>query len=205
MKLPELAIQEASAEAEAGAPQQIREPGFFSRFFQAEWPRLRNYLSRFVGSEEAEDIAQEAFTRIYAAPGEIRSPSGLLYQTARNVMIDRRRRRKVAGLFLVEDDAAATVPDLRASPEEQVELRQRLERAAVMLESMPPKCRKIFLLQVIDGYTYAEIAGQMGISVVGVKKQLLRAFQICAAHAEAEERRSGKRGQRPKRTRDEKK
>lgn len=200
MKVPDISLANA---APAGEGETLGEPrGFlFTSFFKAEWPKLRNYLTRFVGGDEAEDIAQEAFTRVYAVGGDVRSPNGLLYLTARNLLIDRSRKRARAGQVLIESDFAEQVADQTASPEEQVELRERLDRAAAMLERMPRKCREVFLLQVIDGYTYAEIAGQLGISVVGVKKQLMRAFAICAAHAEAEERRQGRDAERGTRRR----
>jgi len=169
------------------APALAPEPKAFSGFFESEWPRLKNYLRRFVG-EDAEEVAQEAFARVFAVSGEVRSMTGLLYQTARNLVIDRKRRRAVAGGYLVEHDATELVPDPRPLPEDAIAQRQRLERAAAMIERMPRRCREVFLLQVLDGFSYAEIAAKLGISVSGVKMHLMRAFEICAAHAEAEAR-----------------
>jgi DNA-directed RNA polymerase specialized sigma24 family protein len=45
---------------------------------------------------------------------------------------------------------------------------------------MTPKCRRVFLLRVMEGCSYAEIARQLGMSPIAVEKQLLRAFEICA-------------------------
>jgi RNA polymerase sigma-70 factor (ECF subfamily) len=162
----------------------------FARFFEDEWPRLRLYLKRLVGAQDAEDIAQEAFTRLYAAPGEIRSPSGMLYQTARNLVVDEKRRAGRAQAFLIEDAMADRIADASPSPEDVAHWRRRLDRAAAMLEKMSPKCRSVFLLRVIEDCSYAEIAERLNLSTVAVEKQLLRAFEICAAwNGEARRRR----------------
>lgn len=179
--------------AEVAPATDARAESAFSRFFRTEAPRLINYLRRFVAPDAAEELAQEAFARVYASQSEVRSPSGLLYQTARNLLIDRKRRERTAGRVLEDGAPTESVPDEHASPEDQVLFRQRLERAARMIERMPPKCRKVFLMQVIDGASYAEISAHMGISVATVKMHLVRAFEICAAHAEAEGIENGRR------------
>jgi RNA polymerase sigma factor (sigma-70 family) len=160
----------------------VREPHVFAALFQAEWPRLRNYLKRFVGAEEAEDIAQEAFSRLYAFPGEVRAPSRALYTTARNILIDGKRKAKTVNLVLVASDDIDAVADPRPSLEEEAYWREELKFATRLLERMPTRRRKIFLMQVMEGCSYAQIAGRMGVTVVVVKKELLKAYETCAAH-----------------------
>lgn len=189
------AADKAKADRRAAGDGQRELPQAFPFFFQAEWPRLKAYLRRFVSSDEAEELAQEAFTRVYAAR-EVRSPNGLLYRTARNLLIDRSRRQRTSGVIDVKDEVAAGVPDPNHSPEDQVVLRERLARAQLMLDQMPARCRETFLLQVIDGMSYAEIAKRQGVSVVAVKKQLLKAFEICARHARREGDKRHKRRER---------
>jgi RNA polymerase sigma factor (sigma-70 family) len=161
----------------------VREPQVFAALFQAEWPRLRNYLKRFVGADEAEDVAQEAFSRLYAFPGEVRAPSRALYITARNILIDGKRKAKSAKLVLVASDNIETVADPRPSHEEEAHWREELKFATRVLERMPARRRRIFLMQVMDGCSYAEIASRMHVTAVVVKKELLKAFQTCAAYA----------------------
>jgi RNA polymerase sigma factor (sigma-70 family) len=164
----------------------VREPHVFSALFQAEWPKLRNYLKRFVGAEEAEDIAQEAFSRLYAFPGEIRAPSRALYATARNLMIDGKRKARTSELVLVASDGIENVADPRPSHEEEAFWRDELTFATKLLERMPTRRRRIFLMQVMEGCSYAQIAGRMGVTLVVVKKELLKAYETCAAHSAAD-------------------
>jgi RNA polymerase sigma factor (sigma-70 family) len=152
----------------------------FTRFFEIEWPRLKRYLKRHIGAEDAEDVAQEAFTRLYVREADARSPSGYLYQTARNLVIDSKRRARRAQAVLVESPPMEMITDYHPSPEEEVDWRQRLAQASALFDRMTPKCRRVFLLRVMEGCTYAEIARRLGMSAVAVEKQLLRAFEICA-------------------------
>jgi RNA polymerase sigma factor (sigma-70 family) len=152
----------------------------FSRFFEIEWPRLKRYLKRHVGSEDAEDVAQEAFARLYVHDADTRSPSGFLYQTARNLVIDGKRRARRVQAVLVGSAPMEMIADPYPSPEEETDTRQRLAQASVLFEKMSAKCRRVFLLRVIEGCSYAEIAQRLDMSSIAVEKQLLRAFEICA-------------------------
>jgi RNA polymerase sigma factor (sigma-70 family) len=170
--------------APMGAGHATREPGRagseFARFFEVEWPRLKRYLKRHVGSEDAEDVAQEAFVRLYAREADARSPSGFLYQTARNLVKDGKRRARRAQAVLVESAPMETIADPRPSPEEEADWRQRLTQASALFDRMSPKCRRVFLLRVMEGCTYSEIARRLGMTPIAVEKQLLRGFEICA-------------------------
>jgi RNA polymerase sigma factor (sigma-70 family) len=160
----------------------LRKPRVFAALFQAEWPRLHSYLKRFVAAEEAEDIAQEAFSRLYAFQGDVRAPSRALYATARNLLIDGKRKARTRSLVLVASDNIEEVADPRPSQEEEAYWREELNFATRLLERMPTRRRKIFLMQVMEGYSYAQIAGRMEVSVVVVKKDLLKAYEMCAAY-----------------------
>ncbi len=50
------------------------------------------------------------------------------------------------------------------------------------IESLPDKCRKIFLLNRFDNLTYRKIAEKLGISVNTVKTQMARALQKLRSH-----------------------
>src|SRR6266540_3867973 len=59
----------------------------FSRLYQATLAPLRRYLTRFLGdANEAQDVAHDAYVRIYPSEGKrpAANPQALLYTTARN-------------------------------------------------------------------------------------------------------------------------
>lgn len=62
-------------------------------------PWLRGYLLlSSCPASDIDDVVQECFLRIFAAPSidEVPNPRGLLKRVARNLLIDRHRRRRPA-------------------------------------------------------------------------------------------------------------
>ena len=48
-----------------------------------------------------------------------------------------------------------------------------------MLDSLPSVARQAFLLSQLDGLTYAQIASELDVSLITVKRHMLRAFRAC--------------------------
>jgi RNA polymerase sigma-70 factor (ECF subfamily) len=73
-----------------------RTSGNFESFFEAEHPRLFRALYLVTGSaQEAEDVAQEAFLKVWERWGRVaamQNPTGYLYRTAMNGARSRSRR-----------------------------------------------------------------------------------------------------------------
>jgi RNA polymerase sigma-70 factor (ECF subfamily) len=75
-------------------------PLTFDRFFEQEQERLLRTMSVITGSRrEAEDLAQEAFTKVFErwdTVGVMDEPAGYLHRTAMNLFRNQYRRAKVA-------------------------------------------------------------------------------------------------------------
>jgi RNA polymerase sigma-70 factor (ECF subfamily) len=52
-----------------------------------------------------------------------------------------------------------------------------------MLASLGPKVREAFLLSQIDGMPYKQIAAQLGISEVGVRRYVAKAAEHCMIYS----------------------
>ncbi len=117
---------------------------------------------RMLGSVmDAEDIVQEAFLRWQNAPeSDIRSPRAYLMTIVTRLCVDQLRLAHVQR----EEYIGAWLPEpLMDSPESdpisQVELHEAISTAfLVLLESLAPLDRAVFLLHEVFGYTFAEIA-----------------------------------------------
>jgi RNA polymerase sigma-70 factor (ECF subfamily) len=67
----------------------------FADFYAATWPDVSSFCRSFAGSGSvADDVAQEAFTRLYARYPLLREPRAYVFRTARNLCIDALRGRK---------------------------------------------------------------------------------------------------------------
>jgi RNA polymerase sigma-70 factor, ECF subfamily len=127
-------------------------------------PLLFSIAYRMVSSVgEAEDIVQEAFLRIHRAEAggeEIESPKAYLSAVVTRLGIDqlrsaRVRREQYVGQWLPEPLLTDPEPDAAA----QAETADSLSMAfLVLLESLTPVERAVFLLREVFDYDYGEIA-----------------------------------------------
>jgi RNA polymerase sigma-70 factor, ECF subfamily len=127
-------------------------------------PLLFSIAYRMVGSvSEAEDLVQEAFLRIHRAESEgteVESPKAYLTAVVTRLSIDhlrsaRVRREQYVGQWLPEPLLADPAPDAAANAETADSLSMAF---LVLLESLTPVERAVFLLREVFGYEYGAIA-----------------------------------------------
>ncbi len=117
----------------------------------------------------AEDMVQDAFMKawIYIEKGgEIDNFTAFMYRTLRNVCLSYLRDKRD---MLGEE----YIPDVE---EEDIDTSFRDAEIWKAIDSLPEKCREIFLMSKRDGLTNEEIADELGISVKTVKNQMTKAF-----------------------------
>ena len=51
------------------------------------------------------------------------------------------------------------------------------ERLQIVMDSLPPKCKEIFILGCVEGLSYKDVAEQLGVSVNTVKTQVKVAYK----------------------------
>lgn len=130
--------------------------------------------------ELAQDLAQDAFVRVLKKAGQgerVGQPRAFLAQVARGLLIDHWRRREIEQTCL---RALAARPEaLAISPEEQQIILDTLLAIDALLNTLPFKVRRAFLLSRLDGLSYKQIAAELGVSERMVKKYMARAMLHC--------------------------
>jgi RNA polymerase sigma-70 factor (ECF subfamily) len=154
----------------------------FDAFYRAEHPRVLGYFRRKAGREAAPDLAQEVFTRLLRSGAFERAdcPQAYLSRIARNLLIDRSRRKKSSPTTCYQfDDArdAASCAD-QSWRIEAADLSHLYRRT---VRGMPPKTRRVFLMRRVRRMSYKEIAAALGITVATVDYHLVRALAQCRA------------------------
>lgn len=144
-------------------------------------PLLFSIAYRMLGSvAEAEDVVQEAFLRAQRAEAdgvEIESPRAYLSTVVTRLAIDelrtaRARREQYVGPWLPEPLVADPAP----GPAQEAELADSLSLAfLVVLETLSPLERAVFVLREVFDYGYAEIAEVVGRSEESCRQLALRA------------------------------
>ncbi|MDX1469073.1 MAG: sigma-70 family RNA polymerase sigma factor [Acidimicrobiia bacterium] len=153
--------------------------GAFAALVRSHQNEVYTLARRLVGDPHlASDVAQEALIRAWKAlpnfRGEARLSTWLHRITVNTAWTHKSRARRHSGAPIEEALEVAALPDAD-HPElagEMMELRGRLRRA---LDRLPVALRQVVILKNVYGWSHAEIAEAMGISVTASKVRLHRA------------------------------
>ena len=148
--------------------------------FQAQRPRLFSIAYRMLGSaSEAEDVLQDAWVRFSGAESnDLRSPQAFAATIVTRLCLDRlksarARREEYVGPWLPEPVLTAggeQSPDVLAERSESVTL-----AFLVLLETLSPEERAVFLLKEVFDYEHADIAGILGTTTANSRQLFHRA------------------------------
>lgn len=163
----------------------------FDLLMERHFASVARLAQRYLGSrEDADDLAQEVFLKVYRARERYRPEakfSTWIYRITANLCLNwirnRKSRRSVPLGSLFESagggedsDAASTVEDeAAAEPLErlgELEVHRHVRRC---LDELPDRQRLAVVLSKYEGLGYQEIAEVLDLSVVGVKSLLFRA------------------------------
>jgi RNA polymerase sigma-70 factor (ECF subfamily) len=148
---------------------------------------LTNYLFRMLNNyEEAVDLAQETFVRVYFALERYHTEyafSTYIFRIATNLAISEIRKNKrrklfsLTGFFQSDDDELQDFnpPDERNLPDEDLvesELSRTIEKA---IATLPDKYRAPIVLREIQELSYEEIANILGLGLGTTKSRISRA------------------------------
>ena len=141
--------------------------------------RIYNVAFQFAGSrEEAEDLTQEIFLKLYQNLKRYRGDVPLVAWTlrlSRNHCIDlyRKTRREKRSTFVSE----AVLEQLPAADDPQVDAqrRQQLEAVYAGLENLPPDLAEVVVLADLQGWSMEETASYLDAPLGTVKSRLHRA------------------------------
>ena len=148
---------------------------------------ITNYLYRFLNDyEEAVDLAQETFVRVYFAIERYHTDyafSTYIYRIATNLAISEIRKRKrrtilsLTGLFQsdAEDTTEFQPTDNRPLPDKDLIDDEQGRVIAKAIAALPPKYRVPIILRDIEGRTYDEIAEILELGLGTTKSRISRA------------------------------
>lgn len=133
--------------------------------------RVFGVVTRIAGAADAEEVAQEAFVRIFRGLGKFRGDSRLstwIYRLSVNAALTHigKRPRERGGA-----DKLAELP-ARPQPIRDPNLTERLTEA---LEALPKGYRAVLVLHDMEGLSHEECASILGCRIGTSKSQLHKA------------------------------
>ena len=136
-------------------------------------------LSLTRSHHDAEEIAQTVFLKTWRGLKTFRGEASLstwLYRLTRNACTDHlRQNRKRSGDRSLEDPDLAPLANQAPMPQEIMEQRELQQALMDAMEKLPEESRTVLLLRDVEGFTYREIAQDLGLSEGTVKSRLSRA------------------------------
>jgi RNA polymerase sigma-70 factor (ECF subfamily) len=144
--------------------------------------QLLNYIYRFLGNaEEAEDLVQETFLRVYRnrnAYQKIAKFSTWIYTIAGNLAKTELRKRKRRKFFSITDlgydDKDYDISDEAFNPEKSVDSNIKEEIIHREIQALSPKFREVILLRDVQELSYEEISQIVNIPLGTVKSRVNR-------------------------------
>lgn len=136
---------------------------------------LRRFVHGRVGQHaDGDDLVQETFVRLlgYQAASRVNDVKALCFTIARNLLLDHHRAARRGAPIELDEEIICPQP----TAERILAYRRAVEIMLRALETMPPLRREIFLRKRLDGFTTAEIAGSLDMSLGAVEKHVVRAF-----------------------------
>jgi RNA polymerase sigma-70 factor, ECF subfamily len=149
---------------------------------------LRMALRIVPSYEEAQDLYQEAFLKVYRSIGRFRLESKFstwLYRVVMNVCLDHLRRQKSRGEMQMpetqdgESDYMQSIPESRAAlhPGRSLEASEIASRLQAAMERLSPRERIVFEMKHCQGMKLRDIGDVCGTSEEAAKNSLFRALQ----------------------------
>ncbi|WP_454804717.1 RNA polymerase sigma factor [Mucilaginibacter phyllosphaerae] len=140
---------------------------------------LNHAYNKTRNREEARDIVQEVFTRLWAMRQQIRittNLAGFLYTSVHHITLDQFAHSKV------KDKYFTSILSFAAEAHEATDHRTRENQLAVIIEKeiagLPNKMREIFELSRKHHLSHKEIADRLNLAEQTVSKQVSNALKI---------------------------
>jgi len=147
----------------------------FDKVFLNWYYQVRNSVYYKTGNmQEAEDITQETFLKIWEKRDTIRKETigPLLYKISRNLFLNSVEHTKVTLKF----SSGRSDDRYSDSPEFELEVQEFDKKLQDSLSELDEKQRTVFLMNRIDDLTYAQIAENLGLSVKAIEKRMSKAM-----------------------------
>jgi RNA polymerase sigma-70 factor, ECF subfamily len=157
----------------------------FGELYQ-KWyaPLYRFILARIYEETAAEDLTQDVFMKLFAHLDrfEMRDahPLGFLFTSARNAVIDYRKKKKSPSLEALELPEPAD--ETARSPEEDASLRIDSAHLRAALLKLTDEQQLIVTLRLIEEKPVREVADALGKSEEAVRQAQVRALRALRAH-----------------------
>ncbi|AOA57031.1 sigma-70 family RNA polymerase sigma factor [Acinetobacter larvae] len=127
----------------------------------------------------AADLAHDTFVKIlqHQERYSLEQPRALLTTIAKNLSYRWWHRKQIEEAYLQQLQFIA--PQYYPSPEQELQAIQLLVELYMLMDQLQQREQQVFIKWQIDGLCYAEIAEQLGVSLITVKRDMKKVMLCC--------------------------
>lgn len=165
-------------------PPETKHTQWFSEEVYPHDAQLKSYLrGSFPAVRDIDDVVQESYLRIWKtrAAQPIRSAKAFLFTVARRIALDLVRRERRAPFVPVKDIETLFVSTDAPTASDAASTAGDVQLMVEAINSLPARCREIFLLCHLEGLPQRVVADRLGLSENTVAVQSARGLQRCEA------------------------
>ena len=175
-KKPPPTTQQGASRPPPRLGQGKEEGGIVETFLTCELA-IKRFLARLLyRPEDVDEIAQETFLVAYDADSKraVHSPKAYLFKVAKNIALRELTRKSTKMTDYLEDALVKDEQLLEGSAtlESEVMAQQKIASYCNAIASLPPQCRKVFLMRKGQAKSHREIALALDVSVSAVEKHM---------------------------------
>ncbi|WP_163407374.1 RNA polymerase sigma-70 factor [Flavobacterium ajazii] len=162
------------------------EEAAFTYFYDKFFRRITSFSVQFIyDTDEAENLAQEAFINLWQNRENIDSINGIqsfLYTYAKSKCLNLIRHNKVKDKFksdlLNQKERELDIEVLNSIQFDTLELTELERLIQEAINDLPPKTREVFIKKRFENKKNAEIADEMNVTLKAVEAHMTKALKI---------------------------
>jgi RNA polymerase sigma-70 factor (ECF subfamily) len=148
----------------------------FAEYYEHHVGLLVRYVENISGDfEDARDIVQETFIKLWEMRGDIERLDGFAFTSANRAALDRLRKNRSRSRYKNERLYLNEMEDLPA--DEHIISAETANLIEEAIRQMPPQRRKVFELSRNENLTYGEIAERMNLSIETIRTHVRLALK----------------------------
>lgn len=147
---------------------------FLREVLPLEATLMRYLRHNWRDQSDIEDLVQDVYIRVFeAAQREIpEKAKPFVFTTARNLLIDRVRERRVVPMDAVSDLDALGVAIDTPAPDQNLIARDELRLLREAIQQLPPRYREVVIMRKIEDLPRSAIAARLGVTEATVSSYL---------------------------------
>jgi RNA polymerase sigma-70 factor (ECF subfamily) len=130
-------------------------------------------------TDDAEEIVNDSFVAVWEKRNEFALTHALkpyLYKTVHNRSLNFLKKKKLL-FYETESDSLTQLHTSQLTPFEILSMKELERKVHKLMTQLPPRCKQIFLLSRVEGFSHKEIATIMDISTKTIENQITIALK----------------------------